>query len=401
VDDHAIFAMILHKFGNSTEGHDLLRRNSLTQKLTITQQLNNGIRFLDLRMMYEHDKKEWYSLHFLQSKQSFKSYLKSIRDWIDAHPSEILVILLTRHGDVALSGNAAFPGVSANIKQKFWHEFLDLFGHVLIDTTTSPFNTTSIDDLVARNHRIIPYIGDVDAFTSHSSRSRALDAALVDNCWIEAGVADQPATQKERIDVLCSPRRKAAKDRSGFFLLSISTSANIKRVSYVAEIELLQAKRGDNSKGVDALTNLCAKSYNIPGMESWCPNSLLDGSQLTSYYNQFLFEKVLEAATNTSLSSCGFPNGFYGDALDIDGTFRTGTQALFGGPLPKGAKNEHSLERYAYVYSVIFYNILIGCEHNIVDGVCKEEFEKIQNKRRLFPFKLWEEISVGRRTDWP
>jgi len=404
VDGHTLAGMILHMFDEETDGTDFLRRNSVTQKLNVTEQLSNGVRFLDLRMMYEHDKKEWYSLHFFQSKQPIQHYFKSIRNWIDAHPSEIIVLLITRHGGVAETGDAAYPGVSADVKHKLWLDFLDIFGSVLIDVTLSAVNTTSIHDLIERNHRVIPYVGDYETVTRLSSR--ALDAALVENYWIEAGVTDQPATQHKRIDALCPvrPRRDAAKARSGFFLLSIATSADVQRTSDAAQIALLRAQRGDERAKIAALTQRCAKSYHIPGMEEWCPSSLLDGSQLTSYYNQFLFEHVLEAAvadSPSSSSACGFPNAFYGDALDVDGTVRTGTQTLFGGPPPIGAKTEHYLERYAYVHSVLAYNVLIGCNHEVVDGVCKEVMDEIQNKRRLYPLKMWEETRLGRKTDWP
>jgi hypothetical protein len=42
---------------SSGEIEDFLRLQAQTQKLSITEQLDNGIRFIDFRIMYEQDKK--------------------------------------------------------------------------------------------------------------------------------------------------------------------------------------------------------------------------------------------------------------------------------------------------------------------------------------------------------
>jgi hypothetical protein len=92
---------------------DFVRRQAQTQKLTVQQQLDQGICFFDLRIMQEEEEKslkeeeeqqqqtaaEWYSIHFLQSKQIVTVYWKQIRQWLDEHPSELVVLWLSREGN--------------------------------------------------------------------------------------------------------------------------------------------------------------------------------------------------------------------------------------------------------------------------------------------------------------
>ena len=41
--------------------NDFIRRQAVAQGLSVTSQLDNGMRFLDVRMMYQRDVGEWYS----------------------------------------------------------------------------------------------------------------------------------------------------------------------------------------------------------------------------------------------------------------------------------------------------------------------------------------------------
>lgn len=98
-----------------------VRDNAQTQVLNITQQLDNGIRFLDFRIMMEGDKKDWYGLHMLETNQAAFSYLQQVvtqsrlilsqvRAWMDQHPQEIVVMWLSKHGSECAKGNDQYPG---------------------------------------------------------------------------------------------------------------------------------------------------------------------------------------------------------------------------------------------------------------------------------------------------
>ena len=100
---------------------DYLVGQAKTQGLSLIDQLNNGMRFLDMRIMltegenditfktnfnfkngdtqYQKEKQTWRGLHMLQTKNTVETYFKQVRGWLDAHPSEVVVMWLTRHGN--------------------------------------------------------------------------------------------------------------------------------------------------------------------------------------------------------------------------------------------------------------------------------------------------------------
>merc|ERR1711959_427887 len=121
---------------------ELTRRNAQTQALNISAQLDNGIRFLDFRAMLEYDSKEWYGLHMLMTNQPAITYLSQIKDWIVAHPTELVTLWISKHGSECATGNGAYPNVSIAEKQAFWARIETLFGDLLVDSTRSSLETT-------------------------------------------------------------------------------------------------------------------------------------------------------------------------------------------------------------------------------------------------------------------
>jgi hypothetical protein len=70
--------------------------------------------------MYTDD--SWFSLHFVQSINLAMSYLKEIRNWMNKNEKEIVVIWLSKHGNVCATGNNQYPDVSNKSKQDFWRQ---------------------------------------------------------------------------------------------------------------------------------------------------------------------------------------------------------------------------------------------------------------------------------------
>jgi hypothetical protein len=97
----------------------------VTQGLNVTQQLDSGVRFIDFRLTLSRPPYkgaahntwlghlanmlnmfpspdtatyDWYSMHMIESNQPALSYFQQIRVWLDAHPSEVLVLWMSRHG---------------------------------------------------------------------------------------------------------------------------------------------------------------------------------------------------------------------------------------------------------------------------------------------------------------
>ena len=177
--DH--FAEVLHRFHRGVPGdiEDFIRQQAQTQALSIQQQLDNGIRFLDLRMMYEYTDKrdpDWYSLHFMQSNAKMLTYMTTIRDWMVQHPTEVVVMWLSKHGSTCATGNDAYPNTSTAIKQAFWAKIEALFQGMTLsgnDKSAPPVrvNETSVVDMVARNARAVFYVSDYVETTGSSAEA--------------------------------------------------------------------------------------------------------------------------------------------------------------------------------------------------------------------------------------
>lgn len=41
---------------------------------------------------------DWYCLHFGETNNKAMYYLTAAREWMDAHPSEIVIFWISRHG---------------------------------------------------------------------------------------------------------------------------------------------------------------------------------------------------------------------------------------------------------------------------------------------------------------
>jgi len=140
-----------------------IKYQAQTQGLTITQQLENGVRFIDFRMMFTS--KDWYGLHFVQTNQKSLEYLKQIRSFMDKHPKEIIVMELTRHGGICSDSLTQYPGVSNELKYKWWLQIKDVFQGILFNRSESSFNETTYSQLLERNHRVVLAVSDYQNMT--------------------------------------------------------------------------------------------------------------------------------------------------------------------------------------------------------------------------------------------
>ncbi len=86
------------------------------QGIDVAAMLDGGVRFLDLRVMYSRGPgndsaadEDWYGLHLMQTNDVAVTYLRTVRQWMDAHPGEIVVMWFSKHGtwrEVCLLGAA-------------------------------------------------------------------------------------------------------------------------------------------------------------------------------------------------------------------------------------------------------------------------------------------------------
>ncbi|GMI52228.1 hypothetical protein TeGR_g11119 [Tetraparma gracilis] len=392
IDDYDELSKILHLFSGLIPGQieDFIRQQAKTQALSITQQLDNGVRFLDFRNMQESSG-DWYSLHCLQSNNPSLTYLKEIRAWMDLHPSEIVVMWVSKHGDQNAVGDNAYPGVSAEDKQAYFAQLLDVFSGLVIDTAVSQPNSTSVSDLIARNHRLVPYVSDYAEFTGGSQY--AMDGALVDNNLGSSVDGEEDAYNSE-MAMFGSMKdlRAADKARNALYLRSMATSSPDFQVEAVAMMKF------DPLANSDEQTAKCAQGFNIPSLTSWCPPTLNDIGQMAAYYKQLSLE---EAYQKIDTDGWVFPNAFYIDALDYDGTIRSGS-TLLNGLVREGGVEGKEKTRYAYADTVVGANVKLACrDRGEADADCAALTELVEARRAKYPAERWDDLKYGRSADWP
>ena len=392
IDDQERISEWLRKLSliHPNEIEEFMRLQAVTQKLDIVQQLDNGIRFIDVRIALENrdidDKKsEWYSIHCMQSNHQVRVYLQLIRDWMDKHPQEIVVIHLSRHGDVEADGEHAYPNTPIEEKQRFWRNYLNIFGEMLFDTSISDYRTTPMAQLLEVNHRLVTFATDYEEFTS-SSRY-AYDAKIIQNEYNADCFDEKDVIQKQR-DYFFS--EKKPNNQQWFSLKGMNTSVNDWQVKSALRQRFLPIDLFDS----------CAKEVNIPG-NKMCPRSVLDIAQLTNYYSQIPLEEAYKAHLNDK-QEVNFPQAFYLDGIEYGGTLRTGTTTLFGLG-HEGSDKQFWYARYAFVDTVIGFILHTVCNNvNIADiEKCQLYTANVNKKRQEHPILLWQEPEVARRDDWP
>jgi len=386
-DDFIKLAEVLHEYESVIPDgiEDFIRQQSQTQVLNITSQLDNGIRFLDIRQMLEYsdENPEWHSLHFMESIETSIAYFTEIREWMDAHPSEVVVLWLSKHGSTCKVGEDQYPNVSVEEKQAFWATIKDIFSGIITDFSVTSINETSISTMLSRNHRAVFYVSDYEEFTGSSKY--ALDGCLIDN-KLSPGIDDEVNSKDWELEQFKNANATKAADKAEqkLFLISLSTGIPDTQIEKAAKIKFLPSSEEDVAE--------CAAAFNIPGM-NWCPQTLLDCAQLENYYKQITLEEVI------SQVDYGFPNAIYINAIDWEGTIRTGTEVLWGGQRD-GSDPNHQTSAYAYVDTMLLYNLRVACggDENGQCGVLKSTLEA---RRSKYPAQYWDDVTFGRLVDWP
>ena len=154
-----------------------VRKLCVCQVIDIEAQLSAGIRFLDFRVI--HSRGRWVGVHGMETQRAASVYLQRISEWLRSHPSEVVVLWLSRHGDEEGVGDKQYPNTPTDVKQAFYREILQIFGDLVVDHRDTPLSSTQLSTLVARNQRAVLICSDWAQFTGESSR--ALDARVLQN----------------------------------------------------------------------------------------------------------------------------------------------------------------------------------------------------------------------------
>lgn len=400
-------AEFLHNHTNGVPDliEDFIRSGAQTQDLTITEQLDAGIRFLDIRMMmqYTDTPPMWYSLHMMQSTDTSMKYFRDIRTWMDAHPSEIVVMWLSKHGNECATGDDQYPFVTIEQKRDFWAEILDVFTGIAVDFSQSRLNETSVSTMVERNHRAVFYVADyveMTGYTEDMSRSStpyfALDSCLIDNQLGNPSGVDMVQHQRDLFSA-ANTRKAEDKKEQRFYLASFAGG-----MEYVYATMLKFGKLDKIPVSDAELIAECAAKFGVPGM-NWCPETLLDGSQLTNYYSQVAMDEVITQMLDGNTAS-GLPHGIYINAIgSIDGTIRTGTEVLWG--KNRSPDPSHATQGFGYSDTFVLYNVLNVCNgasgaKEVNKEACAELRDLLVDRRAKNPLALWDDATYGRLTTW-
>lgn len=372
---------------------EFIRRQAKTQQLTLAQQLDNGVRFIDFRLTYS-DRYNWYGTHFLQTKHTVPVYWRQLRNWLDQHPTELVVIWLSQHGNTQTTGTDQFPDTPIYEKQWLWNTtFVPMFQDLLLDTRNAGediFHTTSIQALIQEyNYRLIPIVSDWKEFTASSPHALNAADVLENHYHNEPGDLLQDGPESfvraqlqyfQHLQHQQQQHQQQQDKQTKMTLLGMNTQSPPWLIKALAKRRFVPFSSKSSSCTLWKNTNTTIKP------SSWCPGSLLDLAQLSNYYNQYSIE---EAFSTTKL-----PMAWYLDALDYNGTIRTGCQVLDG-------YDQDSLKcqasSYALVDTILLYNAKQICRHSGDNSTCGIYMKTLLEERRnAHPFQFWSDPSHGR-----
>lgn len=113
------------------------------------QQLEGGIRYLDLRIDYDPITEQYRVFHALFGNSAI-SILRDVRRFLDTNPTEIVVIKMKHFFNTK---------VSSAIKQDFQNLIIDIFNGVLLPASAMRTDRT-LGQMIKSNHRIILVVDD-------------------------------------------------------------------------------------------------------------------------------------------------------------------------------------------------------------------------------------------------
>jgi len=422
---------ILHNLAGLIDKSKLgpwIRNQAKTQGLTFTQQLDSGLRFIDFRIDYSSPanasssaQKDWYVMHMMQSNKKALTYLQEMRKWQQEHPSEIVVYWFSHHG-TPCSSNSVYANADNQIKQAFWQQVESLFSGSMFDFSSQKLNETTIGSIQQSGQTSIFFIADYQNFTGSSKF--ATDSCLIDN--------DLPgdATPQKNVNSMLNRYQNANiriqgdKKQGKFYLMSGSGPDPKDRMIDALELAFLGHLRLINKTKVQ---EKCAAIFDVPG-STWCPQRLQECSQWANYYHQIAFEYAIQQqmkdySAGRSLLGWRFPNAIYIDAVDVNGTIRTGSEVFWPTPSSSSSNSSstnntiptftspHLVAKYSYTDTLLLSNVLWICSGGASgsnnnsskpsSAVCDSFIQTLQARRAKYPFLEWTDLTSGRLNNYP
>ena len=329
-----------------------------SQTLSITSQLDSGVRFLDLRVTYRDG--DWYGVHYLETQRSAGDYLNDIALWLRSYSSEVVIIFISSDGTTG--GENHFLGVSSNKQRAFWSSINTTFGDMIASSDTYPISSTPLATLVQAGKQVILVVSGWSVMTD--SDPLAYDSRSFFN--LNSPNTDSPLSAIRQHAGL---NKLPLRDGGRFWLDSYAAVIPGAAVdaAMAAQFKLSRFLLGSWS------AQKCSIVIGIPGSD-YCPSSIDEYSRLTNYYNQRVIEKTL-----TTLGS---------DLPQIV-TF----SRLLDGGLIATDRAERSTFSYAIVDKILLRNLQRLCTQDACTSATESLVERV---RRTGPFRQWEDSAFGR-----
>eukprot|EP01065_Artemidia_motanka_P040681 TRINITY_DN513_c0_g1_i1.p1 TRINITY_DN513_c0_g1~~TRINITY_DN513_c0_g1_i1.p1 ORF type:complete len:488 (+),score=203.39 TRINITY_DN513_c0_g1_i1:58-1464(+) len=398
---------ILHNIHDLFYAAEFIHEQAQTQGLSVLGQLQTGVRFIDMRMTFTAPPKDsslhdydWYSIHLVESNQPVYNYFKDIKSFLDTHPTEVVVVWLTKHGSSCPKGTDQYPGAKPADKQKLWGKLKALFGDMMFNRATSLLNETSYDQMIARGERIVFYLADFDEVTG-GNETRAYDACKsLSNNLHGGSLANIPGTIGGWKNALkgAGAKRKQLKANDQFFLMSFAgtpPSDQIQDAGIIRYIDWFKVEK-------EATMKKCAKTWNMPSsVVDWCPLTLEDAELFRNYYSQ----RALDMPINSS--DYAYPGAIYIDGVAENGLLRTGTTLIGqqGMSLMQvlnrtEVAGDHGTAGWSYVASLALWTVRQACAGKS-SASCSSLAKELQGLHDANPVQKWDDAAHGRLASWP
>jgi len=340
---------------------------AVVQSMDIIEQLNNGVRAIDFRMIWTapadklssaaHD---WYANHRVQSVETALSYLTRIRDWMLTHPNEILQIEISRHaGD-------SYPFTPISALTKFFEDVKQIYGSLLLNHTANPVKSTTIGQMIEAKQRVLLKLADYINMTSGGS-DLASDQSHppTRECTNIPDFNGITANIQDALKNCCINGSSRQTDTITKVTIGIDPSNQV--YEDAAEVFFSPLK--------SELIEKCARDIGFSALSGkWCPGGIQDYNHLQSYYAQFF----LEAVTNQSLI---LPNIVWVNDFGSNGRIQVGDG--------KG---------YAIMDVLLLSNVRMACKNpNDQSEVCTKLEQALLQRKSLHSLQTWVDPDQGRQ----
>ena len=228
---------VLHQLGplvDRVKLGALTRAQATTQWLDMTGQLDAGARFIDFRTTYTAPPDggsfaayDWFGVHLVETQRRSVRMLVEARAFLEAHPREILLIWISRHGNPCATGQEQYPGATPAKKQAFWAQIKATFAGMLYvrPARGGGVNATTVNEMVASGRRVVVYASDYKEFTG--SDPEAYDACMHVHNALRGGALNNPRAALGALGKelrTAAARRAALKATDSLYLVSLAGS---------------------------------------------------------------------------------------------------------------------------------------------------------------------------------